>query len=71
MFFLYWYPLIGFIGFFATADEKNAFFLVPRLRLSLNVGCRLKALMKKVTDGQRYCRHHFGLVSFVPFEARV
>jgi hypothetical protein len=27
--------------------------------------------MKKVTDGQRYCRHHFGLVSFSPFEARV
>jgi hypothetical protein len=24
--------------------------------------------MKKVTDGQRYCRHHFGLVSFGPFE---
>jgi hypothetical protein len=27
--------------------------------------------MKKVTDGQRYCRHHFVLVSFRPFEARV
>jgi hypothetical protein len=25
--------------------------------------------MKKVIDVQRYCRHHFGLVSFGPFEA--
>jgi hypothetical protein len=25
--------------------------------------------MKKVTDWQRYCRLHFGLVSFGPFEA--
>jgi hypothetical protein len=27
--------------------------------------------MNKVTDGKRYCRLHFVLVSFVPFVARV
>jgi hypothetical protein len=27
--------------------------------------------MKKVTDGQRYCSHHFDLVSFGPLKARV
>jgi hypothetical protein len=27
--------------------------------------------MKKVTDGQRYWRHHFGQVSFGPFEAKL
>jgi hypothetical protein len=27
--------------------------------------------MKKVTDGNSYCRLHFVLVSFGPFEARV
>jgi hypothetical protein len=27
--------------------------------------------MKKVTNGPKYCLHHFGLVSFGPFEARL